>query len=334
MTAKSGTVGGWVIGTTSLISTNSNSGIASGTGTSFWAGGTSSNAVFRVANTGALTATNVVIDGTISSGTSNTFRTLISGGILETQYNGHTSGGLSSTQNGMIFGSASTALNVGFTLTGAVGRGLTLERDSTSTHVSARTYLDGTKVYINGTDWSTVVTNSSIGAGLTSSVSSHTTFINNLLGGLSGASQHIYTNVCESKTYMYIGSYINAGANINAGTYIYAGGNISGASITNRSSEKIKNNIAAYSDSALNKINSSVLYSYNLKSDKSGEKLMHGLIIERETPSDIISRDGDGIDLYSMNTLSWKAIQELSSENKKLNNRILKLENMIKGEPE
>ena len=67
--------------------------------------------------------------------------------------------------------------------------------------------------------------------------------------------------------------------------------------------------------SALDIINSATIYDYMLNSDVESGKLKrrYGLVVGEgyNTPSEVI--DGDGVEQYLMNSISWKAIQELSS---------------------
>ncbi|MGG4181636.1 hypothetical protein ABEW03_20410 [Virgibacillus pantothenticus] len=107
-----------------------------------------------------------------------------------------------------------------------------------------------------------------------------------------------------------------------------------------------KQNIKPYDGNALDIINSSTIYDYMLKSevDEGIHRHRQGLVIGDgyNTPSEVI--DGDGVEQYLMNSLSWKAIQELSSnqanledklnwlkiENQQLNNKIKELERRLK----
>ncbi len=76
------------------------------------------------------------------------------------------------------------------------------------------------------------------------------------------------------------------------------------------SREKYKNKISEKS-SVLDKFKSSKIYEYNLNIEKEKAKRKTGFIVERETPEEIISDDGDGINLYSMASMNWKATQEI-----------------------
>ena len=98
--------------------------------------------------------------------------------------------------------------------------------------------------------------------------------------------------------------------------------------------ESIKKNIKLFDKYAIDIINSADLYSYNLKKENDDDKKHIGLIIgdgekKYNTPDEIITQDKQGIDLYSMISLSWKAIQEQQKIIEDLQAKIDKLE---KGE--
>ena len=61
----------------------------------------------------------------------------------------------------------------------------------------------------------------------------------------------------------------------------------------------------------LDKIKSSKIYEYRLNNEDKNHKRKTGFIVERETPEEIFSDDGDGINLYSMASMNWKATQEI-----------------------
>ncbi|QXE02776.1 phage tail protein [Terribacillus sp. DMT04] len=121
--------------------------------------------------------------------------------------------------------------------------------------------------------------------------------------------------------YFYIGS--DGGTKITNGAgYNYGRGLVHKpiwASAFNQVSLiEYKTNIERLSVDALDLINSTTLTKYNLKADLEEGHIVDkvGLIIggDYSTPKEVINPDGDAIDQYAMNTLSWKAIQELSSE--------------------
>ena len=88
------------------------------------------------------------------------------------------------------------------------------------------------------------------------------------------------------------------------------------------SSEKYKKDIIQYNYDALNLINDSVIYSYKYKDDELGASNRYGLIIERECPKEIICDSKMSINIYSMTSLAWKAIQELSVKVKDLEEKL------------
>lgn len=82
--------------------------------------------------------------------------------------------------------------------------------------------------------------------------------------------------------------------------------------VTQTSLESIKKNISKYNGSALDIINSSNIYTYNLKSEKDTDKKHYGFIIgeKYKTPNEVIANSGEGIDIYSMCSILWKAVKE------------------------
>ena len=114
--------------------------------------------------------------------------------------------------------------------------------------------------------------------------------------------------------------------------YMYSDGEVYARVYSGGSLESIKKNIELYSDEALNIINHSDIYEYNLKNEEDSNKKHIGLVIgdgkkEYNTPKEIITPRGDGVDLYSMVSLSWKAIQEQQKEIEKLKEELEVLRN-------
>lgn len=99
--------------------------------------------------------------------------------------------------------------------------------------------------------------------------------------------------------------------------------------------ETIKKNIELFNESAINIIKNADLYSYNLKKENDDDKKHIGLVIgdgekDYNTPDEVITKDKQGIDLYSMISLSWKAIQEQQEIINNLQKRVETLEAQIK----
>lgn len=113
--------------------------------------------------------------------------------------------------------------------------------------------------------------------------------------------------------------------------YMYSDGEVHATTYTGGSLESIKKNIEKYDENATKIILGSDIYGYNLKTESDNERKHIGLVIGNgkksyRTPKNIISKNGDGIDLYSMISLSWKAIQEQQEIIENLKERIEKLE--------
>jgi len=97
------------------------------------------------------------------------------------------------------------------------------------------------------------------------------------------------------------------------------------------STEKTKTDIYPYDDEALAVVNASKIYSFRYK-DKEGKpkgKTKYGLVIERECPSAVVEDSGEAISIYSMNSILWKAVQELSEKVDKLQNELTELRNKV-----
>lgn len=89
-------------------------------------------------------------------------------------------------------------------------------------------------------------------------------------------------------------------------------GNITCVSLTQTSLESIKKNIKQSNINALDIVKNARIYQYNLKSEEDKDKKHIGFIIgdKYETPKEVLSQDGQGIDMYTMSSIMWKAIQE------------------------
>lgn len=102
-------------------------------------------------------------------------------------------------------------------------------------------------------------------------------------------------------------------------TWIY--GNCSVGSFTNRSLEKYKDNIEPIGP-MLDVVKNSDIYKYNLKNElEEGKEIdRFGMVIGegRKTPKEVIALDKEGnpegIDIYAMASVLWKAVQELSAK--------------------
>jgi len=112
----------------------------------------------------------------------------------------------------------------------------------------------------------------------------------------------------------------------NGGTTLRASG-ITTPVVNQTSLLNTKKNISKAQISALETILNSDIYKYNLKIEEDTDKKHFGLIIDKnyKTPKEIISTEGNSIDMYSMSSISWKAIQELDQKLEKLLNILKKI---------
>ena len=85
---------------------------------------------------------------------------------------------------------------------------------------------------------------------------------------------------------------------------------------------------------ALELIKNADICSYNLKTESNKNKQHIGLVIDEERkyncPNEVIAEDKQGIDQYSMTSLSWKAHQETIKKDNEQDKKIYKLYNTIK----
>jgi hypothetical protein len=85
------------------------------------------------------------------------------------------------------------------------------------------------------------------------------------------------------------------------------------SAFTTSSRREWKKNIADYAQNALNKIMTTPVHEYHMLTDKDVELKRIGLIYD-EIPYEIASISGEGVDLYAMCSVLWKAVQELKYE--------------------
>ncbi len=99
------------------------------------------------------------------------------------------------------------------------------------------------------------------------------------------------------------------------------------------SKEEYKDNIKEI-NADLDLLKNSKIYEYNLKEEeKQGIKQKHyGFVIDRETPKEILSPNGDTIDIYSLVSLLWRQNQELLERITILENSVMELGNLINKE--
>ena len=127
------------------------------------------------------------------------------------------------------------------------------------------------------------------------------------------------TNNSDNEPYLDI--YSN-----NGRTYASTDGVRSPAFINN-STEDIKKNIKKLKTNAIELIKNTDLYEFNYKNEKNKDKKHIGVVIGKDYnyPKDILSDDEKGINLYSMVSICFKAIQEQQEQIENLQNEINKL---------
>ena len=106
-------------------------------------------------------------------------------------------------------------------------------------------------------------------------------------------------------------------------TTIY-GHSITTPKLTQTSLESIKKNINKFTKNATDIISNSDIYEYNLKSDADTDKKMIGFVIgdKYKTPDEVISKEGQAVELYSAIGILWKAVQELSARVEQLEKEV------------
>lgn len=107
--------------------------------------------------------------------------------------------------------------------------------------------------------------------------------------------------------------------------------NLKYQTISQYSLEEMKKNIEKLDTSAINIVKDSDIYKYNYKDEDNNCKKHIGFVIgkTRRTPKEIISNSEDGIDIYAMESILWKAMQEQQEQIEILQNKIKEMEEKI-----
>lgn len=97
---------------------------------------------------------------------------------------------------------------------------------------------------------------------------------------------------------------------------------------TQESLFEIKKNIEILNENAIDIIQNADICKYNLKNENDKEKKHIGFVVggNYRCPNEIQSNDKKGVEVYSIATLAWKAIQEITDMIENLQNRISILE--------
>lgn len=194
-------------------------------------------------------------------------------------------------QNGNMTCNDATMNNATMNNANIIGGSLLLENESKGNpSIKQAGTADGYNFYAEYSPFSVILSNTSIGSGINLDMteSNEPTII------VTGNSDGNYTHV--------------------------KGSEVSSPKLTQRSLESIKKNIAKLEKNATDIINNSDIYEYNLKTDEDTDKKLIGFIIGEKyrTPKEVISKNGDSIELYSAIGILWKAVQELTQEIKQL----------------
>ena len=117
-----------------------------------------------------------------------------------------------------------------------------------------------------------------------------------------------------------------------SGTHILHTG-ITTPVLTQTSLESIKKNFEEVKD-ATSIVKNAEIYKYNFKTEEDTDKKHYGFVIGENynTPDEVISKTGNGIDTYSMCSILWKAVQEQQEHIELLQEEINKLKGENYGE--
>lgn len=108
------------------------------------------------------------------------------------------------------------------------------------------------------------------------------------------------------------------------------------ATYENWSTESSKKDFEKFND-GLGLIKEADIYKYRYKSQNETDRKKVGLVIpdlggDYKTPKEVISNDGQSIDLYSMIGVAWSAIKQLDKENAELREEIKKIKEVVKDD--
>lgn len=91
-----------------------------------------------------------------------------------------------------------------------------------------------------------------------------------------------------------------------------------------------KKNIADYNNTAESIINRHKIVEFNYKNEDD-KNPKHIGIIQQDSHDDVVAKNGEGISIYAMTSIAWKAIQELSAKVDDLTKEIQTLKNNAGG---
>lgn len=144
---------------------------------------------------------------------------------------------------------------------------------------------------------------------------------NNIYLEFSGHGFEIYGNINGAWTR----NAVSVGLSTNGtGGYVDCEGTMHAWTFEQTSEKEKKKYIKKTNKKAVDLIKNSDICQYQLKGEKATGHRHFGLVIGENynCPDEVKAESGKGIELYSMISLAWKAIQELSEENKILKEKI------------
>jgi asparagine N-glycosylation enzyme membrane subunit Stt3 len=105
---------------------------------------------------------------------------------------------------------------------------------------------------------------------------------------------------------------------------MYVWGYVSAANLYNRSLESLKKDINKSSIKAIDEVKNTDIYTYRLKEEKDNSKKHFGIVIgdKYNYSKEIVNQENNAVDLYSMISILWKAVQEQQGQIEKLQNEI------------
>lgn len=104
-------------------------------------------------------------------------------------------------------------------------------------------------------------------------------------------------------------------------------GNVTANEYNYNSLESIKKNIEAFKENAINIIKNADIYEFNYKTENDKDKKHIGFIIGKNynTPKEVVAKNNESIDTYTMSAICWKAIQEQQKQIEEMQKEIEKL---------
>ena len=136
------------------------------------------------------------------------------------------------------------------------------------------------------------------------------------------------SNYMQFHENQFICQFPNISLNVNNYTgQCVINGPVYATSFNNLSTVDVKKNIMQFNKKALEIVKEGKIYNFNYKKENDKDKQHIGFIIGKgyNTPSEVMSQDGQGIDTYSMISILWKAIQEQQEQIEKLQEEVIKL---------